>query len=486
VSAPVLFELGLVDAFLPPRIYRALQTDEGGETLDEVRIAGRRARIGFRALGTPRDEVLGLPRLPDERPPMSEGDLTYALLLVTLIGLGGAAGFARTAARTLAEPVRALRAAAETVGRGQTPAPFGPEVPEEFVPVADAFTRMATDVRSSQAALEAARRRTVAVLRNVATGVVALDRNLQVTLANPRAEELLGIKLDPDTPVSSGSSGEWGPVWSWVREFLASNSDLAGQEFTVAGRRIRAQVSALGTEGGCVVALDDVTQLAHAVRVLAWGEIARQVAHEIKNPLTPMRLGIQHLQRVRAEPKQDFDQVLDRTSRQILAEIDRLDAVARAFARFGAPPAPQDPGPLGPVDLVAVARETAALYALGGGAGVELVTDGVVKGVARPDELREVLVNLVENARNAAATRIVVTVGEVPDSRVVVSVRDNGKGIRTEDLPLIFEPHFSTTTSGTGLGLAICKRLVESWGGKISAESTVGQGTTVTLEIAAG
>jgi nitrogen fixation/metabolism regulation signal transduction histidine kinase len=233
------------------------------------------------------------------------------------------------------------------------------------------------------------------------------------------------------------------------------------------------------------VALDDVTELTHAVRVLAWGEIARQVAHEIKNPLTPMRLGVQHLLRVRGEPRGEFDQTLERTSQQILHEIDRLDRVARAFGRFGAPPADEQLGPLAVVDLVAIARETAALYALGGDGEVKLVTDGVLRGLTRPDELREVLVNLVENARNARASRVELSVEEVPNGRVRVLVVDNGRGVRAEDLPRIFEPHFSTTTSGTGLGLAISKRLVNSWGGTIEVASRVGMGTRVTIELSA-
>jgi len=133
---------------------------------------------------------------------------------------------------------------------------------------------------------------------------------------------------------------------------------------------------------------------------------------------------------------------------------------------------------------VAVARETAALYSLGGEGEVILASDGVVKGLARPDELREVLVNLVENARNAHASRIELAVREESHGRVGIAVTDNGRGVRPEDLPRIFEPHFSTTTSGTGLGLAICKRLVNSWGGTIDVASRVGMGTTVTIDVA--
>ena len=487
-SPPLLTQIGLLDAYLPPDVYRGLMLEDALELTGDLSVAGQETRTGFRLVsGSAGAAVLAVPHLVDEGArPSDESDLAYALLLVTLIGLGAAVTLAGLAARSLAEPVGVLRAAAHTIGRGATPPPFGHLVPEEFVPVADAFTRMADDVRASQTALEAARQRMAAVLRNVATGVVALTRDLGVAVANPRAEELLGRRLEPGAPIDRVPAAEWAPVWRWVREFLRAGSDLGSEEFDVAGRRIRVQASTLGTDaGGGVVALDDITELSHAVRVLAWGEIARQVAHEIKNPLTPLRLGIQHLQRAYrgGGPRGEFEATLDRTSRQILAEIDRLDAVARAFARFGAPPAGEEAGPLDLVDLTAVARETAGLYALGDQPAVEVATDGVVTGLVRRDELKEVLVNLVENGRNARATKITLAVGEGPRDTARVSVTDNGQGIPPEDLPRIFEPRFSTTTSGTGLGLAICKRLIETWGGSIAVESVVGKGTTVTVEI---
>jgi nitrogen fixation/metabolism regulation signal transduction histidine kinase len=230
------------------------------------------------------------------------------------------------------------------------------------------------------------------------------------------------------------------------------------------------------------VALDDTTDLAHAVRVLAWGELARQIAHEIKNPLTPIRLGVQHLERSFRDRRGDFSAVLERTARQILAEIERLDAIARAFARFGAPPA--EAGPLTVEALNDVAQETVQLYALGADTCVELIAGPPVRGRVRRDELKEVLVNLIENARNAGAGR--VTIGIAVDAtagRAVMTVQDDGSGIAVEHLPRIFEPQFSTATSGAGLGLAICRRLVESWGGTIVVDSARGAGTVVTLSI---
>jgi two-component system, NtrC family, nitrogen regulation sensor histidine kinase NtrY len=251
------------------------------------------------------------------------------------------------------------------------------------------------------------------------------------------------------------------------------------------------QLAPLGpAPDGCVVALDDATALTRAARVLAWGEMARQVAHEIKNPLTPIRLGIQHLQRARERTGaggaggvggRDFDAALAETAERILAEIDRLDAIARAFSRFASPAA--EAAPLEPVDLHTVAREVVHLYMLGGaeaGSQVSLVADqgAGVRVRARRDEVKEVLINLLENARNAGAKRIVVRISD-GDRRL--AVEDDGRGIAPEALAHVFDPAFSTTSSGSGLGLAIARRLVESWGGTIDLTSRQGAGTTVAI-----
>jgi signal transduction histidine kinase len=487
-SSRVLAELGLVDPYLATEVFLALAAEDALEVTTDATIGGRETRVGYRTLGGDAENVavLAAPRLVDVTDIQREQeDLMLGLLLVTLLGLAGAAAMAAFAARQLARPVQSLRAAAVAVGSGAQIPPFDPDVPTEFTSVVDAFERMASDVKASQAALEAARRRTATVLANVATGVVALDRQMRVTIANPQAQELLGIDVASSTLVQQATAPKWEPVWDWVHAFMRGTAEEDEREFTVNARRVRVQIAALQSDPkGCVVALDDTTELARAVRVLAWGELARQIAHEIKNPLTPIRLGIQHLQRSRRHGRGDFDATLEQTSQQILAEIERLDAIARAFARFGAPPA--EALPLHRADLLVIAKDAAALYALDKGTSVRVIAQGPAEALVRKDEVKEVLINLVENARNADATEVEILVEADAAIGAALTVRDNGRGIDAADLPHVFEPHFSTTTSGTGLGLAICRRLVESWGASISTESAVGQGTTVMITFAVG
>jgi two-component system nitrogen regulation sensor histidine kinase NtrY len=271
-----------------------------------------------------------------------------------------------------------------------------------------------------------------------------------------------------------------------VAHFLGTTQEEDGFEIERGGRTLRGQLTRLA-RGGAVLTLDDVTELARAQRVLAWGEMARQVAHEIKNPLTPIRLGVQHLRR--AHGRSDFDQILEQNVSRILTEIDRLDEIARAFSRYGG--APEERAPAEPTDLATVLRDVVALETLGESQvrWDYVAADDLPPALARGDELREVLLNLFENARLADARTVRATVmrGAAVDGTlaVVVQVTDDGTGIAADVLPKIFEPHFSTRTSGSGLGLAISRRLVESWGGSVTIESEPGRGTTVRVTLLA-
>jgi nitrogen fixation/metabolism regulation signal transduction histidine kinase len=349
----------------------------------------------------------------------------------------------------------------------------------EFLPVFAAFRRMMSELNASRFALEEATRRTATVLRNVASGVIAVDDRCAVTLANPRADVLLEAPLPPGTSLADVSPA-LAPV---VERFLAGGSDEEAFEMPHGDQQWRGRLTRL-TRGGAVVTVDDVSEIARAERVLAWGEMARQVAHEIKNPLTPIRLGVQHLRRARADARVDFDRVLDKNVERILEEIDRLDEIARAFSRYGQPP--EQRGGAEPTDVADVLRDLVGLETMGEDRMQWTLTgaDESVAALGRRDELRQVLLNVFENARLARASRVTIALAQA-DGRVRVTVQDNGHGIPAEVLPRIFEPHFSTRTSGSGLGLAISRRVIESWGGTMELSSVEHTGTTVRLELVA-
>ncbi len=447
-------------------------------------VGGEMTLVGYRVLMDSRSEriILAAPaRRSEQTLERQRRDLGVLISFATTLGALAALFLSGMAARGFARPIAALRDAALTLAAGRRTLPsLGSVPPYEFIPVFSAFHQMAQDLGESRDALEAAQRQTEAVLRNVASGVVAFDRRGIVTLANAQAERILGRSLAAGDGV--GVIGDT-DTQARLREFVAATRDDDGFDVELRGRQLRARLTRLHRgDGGVVLTLDDVTELARAERVFAWGEMARQVAHEIKNPLTPIRLGVQHLRRARADRRDDFDSILDRNVGRILEEIDRLDEIARAFSKFGTVPGERAPGE--PTDVAAVARDVVELERLGE-SSVQWIFQGngdAMYAVSRGDELREVLLNVLENARHANAQRVETSLKH-DDEHVTIEVRDDGDGISDEILPRVFEPRFSTKTSGSGLGLAISKRLVESWGGTIQITRPSGRGTLVRLTL---
>jgi len=487
-SDPLYDQLAPTGRFLEPdvELTLAVRNEETATRVEDI--DGGSTLFGYRAFHEP-GVALTVLAAPARADALALGrrrrDLGILVLFTTALGALAALWLSGIAARKLARPIAVLREAALSIAGGGRMPPLESEPTIEFNPVFSAFRRMGDDLSASRSALEEAQRRTAAVLRNVASGVVAVDADGRVALANPRAESLLGASL----PAGALFAQLVPAVAGRVERFIKSQDDGEDFELALDQQQLRGTLTRLA-RGGAVVTLDDVTELARAQRVLAWGEMARQVAHEIKNPLTPIRLGVQHLRRARADARVDFDRVLEQNVNQILAEIDRLDEIARAFSRYGA--APDERRQPSRIDVAAVVREVVSLERMGAESSVawqEAGADVPLYGFARGDELKEVLLNVLENARLAGANAVRVSVELAPTEdggrMLTISVRDDGRGIPADVLHRVFEPHFSTRTSGSGLGLAISRQLVEGWGGSITLDSTVGQGTTVLIQLRA-
>jgi nitrogen fixation/metabolism regulation signal transduction histidine kinase len=362
------------------------------------------------------------------------------------------------------------------VGSGNLGVRLESQRADEFGAMFSAFNRMVRRLRRARRALVRTTRRTQAIVEDAATGVIAMDAQGRVTLVNPRAEALLGRTL----PVGQSLSDGGGPAAEfvrWVQLYFRDGLRETASEFQFEDRRIRVRARRIargaGPLAGAVLSLEDVTDELRSERILAWGEMARQVAHEVKNPLTPIKLSIQHIQRARRDRRRDFDEILNRNAEAMLREIDRLATIASSFSRLAAP-GEADALPLEAVRVESVVSEVLDLYDSGEGPirfGSSVPPD-LPPVRAREAEMKEVLVNLLENARAAIPDRGSVSIeASAVEEGVVLSVRDDGSGIPAELLPRIFEPHFSTRSTGTGLGLAIVRRLVESWEAAVSVES---------------
>ena len=492
-SDPLLTSLAPTGRFLRDDVERLLVIGDEESISRLIDVGANTTLFGFRSLDRPGlpDLVLAAPAGPEEMTVgLGRDDLSIFVLFATAVGAVAALWLSGIAARQLARPIGSLRTAALALAGGERLPPLEAEPTAEFRPVFAAFRRMASDLNASRSALEHTQRRLAAILRNVASGVVAVDRSGRVVLANPRADDLLGAALPPGVSLAAVAPAE---LTEAVARVWAGGDDDVEFELRRGEQELRVRLTPIAD--AIVITLDDVTQVARAQRVLAWGEMARQIAHEIKNPLTPIRLGVQHLRRARADHRVDFDRVLEQNVNRILAEIDRLDEIARAFSRYGS--APNERPRAVATDVAAVVRDVVALESMAEGSGAQDTVrwrvdgaDSRVTALASGDELREVLLNVFENARLAGAREVVVSLGEDgranattenAEPRVAIVVQDNGHGIAPDVLPRIFEPHFSTRTSGSGLGLAISRQIIDSWGGAISVASDVGRGTTVRI-----
>ena len=218
-------------------------------------------------------------------------------------------------------------------------------------------------------------------------------------------------------------------------------------------------------------------ELRQTERVAAWQEIAKRLAHELKNPLSPIRLSIETLRRARARSVPDFDDLFEESTVTVLQEVDRLQEIVDQFARFARLPDPK----LRSADLVGVVSQAMSLYAETDVLTALELPETPIEARVDPEQITQVLHNLVQNAVGAAkeahptgGARVAVEI-RVRGDRAVISVDDNGKGIPPEQISQIFEPYFTTKETGTGLGLAISQRIVGEHGGHIEVESTPGR-----------
>ena len=236
-------------------------------------------------------------------------------------------------------------------------------------------------------------------------------------------------------------------------------------------------------EPSALLVVEDATEVLRNQRLLAWAEMARIIAHEIKNPLTPIRLSAEHMREVwRADPDH-FDRVFDRCTANILTQVEELRTIASDFSSYSAILRIEPK----PGDLTAAVADLVEGYRAAPPHGIQVDLEAGDPIPARFDSklLQRALRNLLENALRAAAAggrHVWVRVGQ-DDGFARIAVLDNGPGVRPENLPRIFDPYFSTHDTGTGLGLPIARRVVEEHGGHIAAHNRPEGGLEVTITL---
>jgi nitrogen fixation/metabolism regulation signal transduction histidine kinase len=259
-----------------------------------------------------------------------------------------------------------------------------------------------------------------------------------------------------------------------------ARGDLEVRVSTAAGGEVRELVDAFNAMTAELSA--GRARLAAAERIAAWREVARRLAHEVKNPLTPIAMAVETLRDPAARERPDFPEILEEGTQAIGEEVRRLKRIVDEFGRFARLPSPE----LAPVPAGHLVASLLALYPAPP-RGIELARDveAVLPAVrADRDQILQVLLNLVTNAVEAMPGGGTLRVAARREGDAVAfSVSDSGPGVAPEDLPRVFEPYFTTKAGGTGLGLAIARRIAEEHGGNLDLESTPGRGATFTLRL---
>jgi len=431
--------------------------------------------------------------------------LTLVLLLSMLVAVFGAFFFTR---RLLA-PIDSLVAGTRAVAKGDfdthLPSAGADEVGfliRSFNEMIDRLRRAREETGISQRQLESERAKLAAILAGLSTGVIALDPDDRIRIANAAASTILGVDLPAHTGRSLAELAAGEPLLQQFRDACQRHA-AAGEPVwreqlvlkTPAGARLMLNcasttlASGLPGGGGSVLVFDDITSLLQAQRDAAWGEVARRLAHEIKNPLTPIRLAAERIRRRYLPDMEPAEaKVLDRSTHTIVQQVEAMRDMVNAFSDYARAPEMR----LTSLDLNQLIREVAYLYRVQDAQpAVTLQLDeGLSEIEADPVRVRQLLHNLIRNALEAQegqedAAVVVVTQALAVGGRELaqVCVTDNGPGFSPEALPRIFEPYVTTKKKGTGLGLAIVKRLVEEHGGSIRAENLPAGGARITLHL---
>jgi two-component system, NtrC family, nitrogen regulation sensor histidine kinase NtrY len=425
-------------------------------------------------------------------------------LMVTLVILLASSWVGLYLARRVTVPIQALADGTRRISSGDLHHRVDVQADDELGVLVDSFNSMTEELASNKEQLErgnreltlsnqrlAAERALIAtVLQSVAAGVVSIDsagciftcNEAALRLLRQREEEVVGRPVaeawaDPERRKLAALLAEEHPAGNPVSREVHL---IVGGEWQTFEAKVTALESPAGAPRGRVLVLEDLTELIQAQQLAAWSEAARRIAHEIKNPLTPIRLAAERLQKKHRQGDPGLARALEEGVEIIVREVDTLQGMVDEFSRFARMPRPRPAR----VDLPRLLDETLRLYQnLKPGVTVEAQLAGDLDNIwLDGEQIKRALINLLDNAVEATAAPGKVTVSaQAEDGHLAIRVADTGRGIPPEAKEKLFLPYFSTKGRGTGLGLAIVHRIVTDHHGSIRVEDNQPRGTVFTV-----
>ncbi len=423
---------------------------------------------------------------------------TLTLTLALLLALFAAIALAFFLAERLARPLLILAEGTQAVASGDYTPRATVEASDELGVLTHSFNSMTHQLSEARAQaehhrleMEAAQAYLESVLANLSAGVLAFDMRFRLRAANRGATAILGDDLAgfeqmrlqewPRHETLAGAilGGFARRGDEWQEQLEIARPDGMPQALLVRGTALPA-----GGGGGYVVVFDDITRLIAAQRSAAWGEVAQRLAHEIKNPLTPIQLSAERLQIKLADQLTGASrELLDRATQTIVNQVEAMKNMVNDFRDYARTPLPQ----LAPVDLQALLGEILGLYENSAAAIAAPPAPTFVPPVlADANQLRQVLHNVLTNAQDAlgGVAEARITIAVVQDAaRARLTIKDNGPGFPPQILSRAFEPYVTTKSKGTGLGLAIVKKIVDDHGGEIRLANNNGGEVSIWLPL---
>jgi two-component system, NtrC family, nitrogen regulation sensor histidine kinase NtrY len=442
--------------------------------------------------------------------PIATGYILTLFLMTMVIALL-AVWFGVYLARSLTIPIQELADATRQVAEGNLDIHLGESGHDEIGMLISSFNRMTEDLRANQLALqhtneelqrsnlelEQRRRYMEAVLANVTAGIISADKGGCLTTVNKSAEKLLLI--NSERVAGQNFREVLRPVHldivkGLLRDMVLAKQDSITRQVTIPMREaeltLLTNLTVLKDENGAfmgmVVVLDDLTSLIKAQRMAAWREVARRIAHEIKNPLTPIQLSAQRLRKRYLSRFEGEEKVFDECTAMIVKSVDELKGLVDEFSNFARMPASSPSSN----DLNAILKEALTLYVEAHRhISFRLTTDDSMPTILIDrDQIKRVLINLLDNAVAAIEGEGEIELSSAYDRELKMAtftVSDTGHGIAPEDRPRLFEPYFSRKKSGTGLGLAIVNTIITDHHGFIRAKENFPRGSRFIIELPA-
>lgn len=388
--------------------------------------------------------------------------------------------------RRFTEPLLALVATTERAAAGESLEEVPLPAEDEVGLLVGSFNSMVRRLREQDDELRNTVRRLDAVLGAIRTGVLELDEARTRARGNPAAAALLGLSELATSGLALESLVDAG-LGKLVETIRGAEGPVRGSLTVYTGgpaRSLEIAVVPLGPEGqsrGWVVALEDLTQLQRAQRQAAWSEVARRIAHQIKNPLTPIRLAAERIARQFERSPDNLAEVVPRGCRAIVEHVQSMQEMVDAFALYAKMP----PLARRPVRIAELVRSIVSLYTdVKEGVAVRFTGEELGEILLDPEQFRQALANVLDNALEASPAGAEVRVEVRRDGDVcLVEVVDQGSGLGVDDPELLFQPFFSTKGRGSGVGLAVVQRIVADHGGTVKLEPNEPRGVRAVIRL---